>query len=87
MDGAADDLWLKAKPVRADMCAPIRENGYQTGINWSVLHNGQHKYSSGANAGNFDLLTGAASGSLADVLGSGLPAASGASSGIFGLAF
>ena len=50
-------------------------DGFQTGINWSVLHNGQHKYSAGANARNFDLLTGAASGSLADVLGNGLPAA------------
>ncbi len=63
------------------------DDGYQTGINWAVLHNGEHKYSSGANTGNFDLLTGAASGSLADVLGSGLPAAAGTSSGIFGLAF
>ncbi len=63
------------------------DDGYQTGINWAVLHNGEHKYSSGANTGNFDLLTGAASGSLADVLGSGLPAAAGTTSGIFGLAF
>ena len=75
-------VMLEAKILEVQL-----NDGYQTGINWSVLHNGQHKYSSGANAGNFDLLTGAASGSLADVLGSGLPAASGTSSGIFGLAF
>jgi MSHA biogenesis protein MshL len=63
------------------------DDGFQTGINWSVLHNGQHKYSAGANTGNFDLLTGAASGTLSSVLGSGLPAAAGTSAGIFGLAF
>jgi len=62
-------------------------DGFQTGINWSVLKDGQHKYSSGANTGNFDLLTGAATGTLADVLGSGLPAASGTTGGLFGLAF
>jgi len=63
------------------------DDGFQTGINWSVLHNGQHKYSAGANTGNFDLLTGAASGTLSSVLGSGLPAAAGTSAGLFGLAF
>ncbi|MFP5381712.1 MAG: pilus (MSHA type) biogenesis protein MshL [Gammaproteobacteria bacterium] len=62
-------------------------DGFQTGINWSVLKNGQHKYSAGANATNFDLLTGAVSGSLGAVLGGGLPAADGTSSGLFGLAF
>ena len=75
-------VMLEAKIIEVQL-----NDGYQTGINWSVLHNGQHKYSSGANTGNFDLLTGAASGSLADVLGSGMPAAAGTSAGIFGLAF
>lgn len=75
-------VMLEAKILEVQL-----NDGYQTGINWAVLHNGEHKYSSGANTGNFDLLTGAVSGSLADVLGSGLPAASGTSSGIFGLAF
>lgn len=62
-------------------------DGFQTGINWSVLKNGQHKYSAGANTSNFDLLTGAATGSLGAVLGKGLPGASGTSGGLFGLAF
>lgn len=62
-------------------------DGFQTGINWAALHNGQHRFSSGADAGNFNLLTGAASGTLAEVLGSGLPAATGTSGGLFGLAF
>jgi MSHA biogenesis protein MshL len=62
-------------------------DGFQTGINWSVLQDGQHKFSAGANAGSFDLVTRAASGTLASVLGSGLPAASGTSAGLFGLAF
>ncbi|MBT9567001.1 MAG: pilus (MSHA type) biogenesis protein MshL [Thiobacillus sp.] len=62
-------------------------DGFQTGINWSVLKNGQHKYSAGANTSNFDLLTGAATGSLGEVLGGGLPAAAGTTSGLFGLAF
>ncbi len=75
-------VMLEAKILEVQL-----NDGFQTGINWSVLHNGQHKYSAGANARNFDLLTGAASGSLADVLGNGLPAAAGTSSGIFGLAF
>ena len=75
-------VMLEAKILEVQL-----NDGYQTGINWAVLHNGEHKYSSGANTGNFDLLTGAAGGSLADVLGGGLPAASGTSSGIFGLAF
>jgi MSHA biogenesis protein MshL len=63
------------------------DDGFQTGINWSVLHDGQHKYSAGANMGSFDLLTGAASGTLSSVLGSGLPAAAGTTGGLFGLAF
>lgn len=75
-------VMLEAKIVEVQL-----KDGFQTGINWSVLHNGQHKYSAGANSGNFDLLTGAAQGSLADVLGSGLPAAAGTSGGLFGLAF
>lgn len=62
-------------------------DGFQTGINWSVLKNGQHKYSAGADTSNFDILTGAATGTLAGVLGSGLPAADGTTSGLFGLAF
>lgn len=75
-------VMLEAKILEVQL-----KDGYQTGINWSVLHNGQHKYSAGANTDKFDLLTGAATGSLADVLGSGLPAASGTSGGLFGLAF
>ncbi len=62
-------------------------DGFQTGINWSVLKDGQHKYSSGANTANFDLVTGNASGTFADVLGSGITAANGTSGGLFGLAF
>ncbi len=62
-------------------------DGFQTGINWSVLHDGQHKYSAGANTDRFDLLTGAASGTLSSVLGSGMPAAAGTTGGLFGLAF
>ena len=75
-------VMLEAKILEVEL-----KDGYQTGINWSVLHNGQHKYSSGANTGSFDLVTGAASGTLESVLGSGLPAASGTSAGLFGLAF
>ena len=75
-------VMLEAKILEVQL-----KDGYQTGINWSVLHNGQHQYSAGANTGNFDFLTGAASGSLSDVLGSGLPAAAGTSAGLFGLAF
>lgn len=62
-------------------------DGFQTGINWAALHDGQHRYSAGADARNFDLIDGAASGTLAGVLGSGLPAATGTTSGLFGLAF
>ncbi|MFP5407768.1 MAG: pilus (MSHA type) biogenesis protein MshL [Gammaproteobacteria bacterium] len=62
-------------------------DGFQTGINWSILNDGRHKASAGANAGSFDLVTGAATGTLASVLGSGLPAASGTTGGLFGLAF
>ena len=62
-------------------------DGFQTGINWSVLNDGRHKVSAGANAGSFDLVTGAATGTLASVLGRGLPAASGTTGGLFGLAF
>ncbi len=75
-------VMLEAKILEVEL-----NDGFQTGINWSVLNNGQHKYSAGANTSNFDLLTGAATGSLASVLGSGLPAASGTSGGLFGLAF
>ncbi len=75
-------VMLEAKIIEVQL-----KDGFQTGINWSVLHDGQHQYSSGANTGNFDLVTAAATGSLADVLGSGLPAAAGRSDGIFGLAF
>ena len=62
-------------------------DGFQTGINWSVLKNGQHKVSQGANTTHFDLVTGAVTGTLGDVLGSGLPAANGTTGGLFGLAF
>ncbi|MFN3751898.1 MAG: pilus (MSHA type) biogenesis protein MshL [Thiobacillus sp.] len=64
-------------------------DGFQTGINWAALHDGQHRFSSGADTNNFNLVTGAASGTstLAGVLGKGLPAATGTSSGLFGLAF
>ncbi len=75
-------VMLEAKIIEVRL-----SDGFQTGINWAALHDGRHKYSAGANAGNFDLVTGAASGSLGSVLGSGLPAASGMSNGIFGLAF
>ncbi|MHB8982302.1 pilus (MSHA type) biogenesis protein MshL [Thiobacillus sp.] len=75
-------VMLEAKIIEVRL-----SDGFQTGINWAALHEGRHKYSAGANAGNFDLVTGAASGSLGGVLGSGLPAASGMSNGIFGLAF
>ncbi|HEY9098409.1 MAG TPA: pilus (MSHA type) biogenesis protein MshL [Thiobacillus sp.] len=75
-------VMLEAKILEVQL-----NDGFQTGINWSVLKDGQHKYSSGANTSNFDLLTGAASGSLATVLGSGLPATNGTSNGLFGLAF
>ena len=61
-------------------------DGFQTGINWSILNDGVHKASAGANTGSFDLVTGAATGTLASVLGSGLPAASGTTGGLFGLA-
>lgn len=62
-------------------------DGFQTGINWAALHNGQHRYSAGADARYFNLIDGSASGSLADVLGAGLPTATGATGGLFGLAF
>lgn len=77
-------VMLEAKILEVEL-----NDGFQTGINWSVFNNGQHKFSSGANAGNFDLLTGAVtSGStLAAVLGSGLPAANGTTGGLLGLAF
>ena len=75
-------VMLEAKILEVQL-----NDGYQTGINWSVLKNGQHKYSAGANTSNFDVLTGAATGTLASVLGSGLPAANGTSGGLFGLAF
>ncbi|MFP5411201.1 MAG: secretin N-terminal domain-containing protein, partial [Gammaproteobacteria bacterium] len=62
-------------------------DGFQTGINWAALRDGLHRFSAGANAANFDLPTRTPTGSLGAVLGSGLPAASGTSSGLFGLAF
>ena len=78
-------VMLEAKILEVEL-----NDGFQTGINWSVFNNGQHKFSSGANAGNFDLLTGAVtpvSSTLAAVLGSGLPAANGTTGGLLGLAF
>lgn len=77
-------VMLEAKILEVEL-----NDGFQTGINWSVLNNGQHKFSSGANSGNFDLLTGAVTpgSTLAAVLGSGLPAANGTTGGLLGLAF
>lgn len=75
-------VMLEAKILEVQL-----KDGFQTGINWSVFNNGQHKVSAGANAGNFDVLSGAATGTLSGVLGSGLPAASGTAGGLFGLAF
>lgn len=78
-------VMLEAKILEVEL-----NDGFQTGINWSVFNNGQHKFSSGANAGNFDLLTGAVtpvSSTLAGVLGSGLPAVAGTTGGLLGLAF
>ena len=77
-------VMLEAKILEVQL-----NDGYQTGINWSILNNGQHKFSAGADAGNFNLLTGAVgpATSLAGVLGSGLPAANGTTGGLLGLAF
>lgn len=75
-------VMLEAKILEVQL-----KDGFQTGINWAVLHNGQHRTSAGADAGSFDFVTGAASGTLGQVLGSGLPAASGTTGGVFGLAF
>ena len=62
-------------------------DGFQTGINWAALHDGQHRFSSGADSRNFNLTDGTATGTLGAVLGSGLPAATGTTGGLFGLAF
>lgn len=63
-------------------------DGFQTGINWAALHDGQHRFSSGADSRNFGIVDGSALGTLAGVLGGGLPAAAGTTSaGLFGLAF
>lgn len=75
-------VMLEAKILEVQL-----KDGFQTGINWAVLHNGQHRTSAGADTGSFDFVTGAASGTLGQVLGSGLPAASGTTGGVFGLAF
>lgn len=75
-------VMLEAKILEVQL-----KDGFQTGINWAVLHNGLHKTSAGADTGSFDFVTGAASGTLGQVLGSGLPAASGTTGGVFGLAF
>lgn len=75
-------VMLEAKILEVQL-----KDGFQTGINWAVLHNGQHRTSGGADTGSFDFVTGAASGTLGQVLGSGLPAASGTTGGVFGLAF
>ncbi|MDP2265418.1 MAG: pilus (MSHA type) biogenesis protein MshL [Thiobacillus sp.] len=78
-------VMLEAKILEVEL-----NDGFQTGINWSVFNNGQHKFSSGADARNFDLLTGTvtpAGSTLAAVLGSGLPAANGTTGGLLGLAF
>ncbi len=75
-------VMLEAKILEVQL-----KDGFQTGINWAVLHNGLHKTSAGADTGSFDFVTGAASGTLGQVLGGGLPAASGTTGGVFGLAF
>lgn len=63
-------------------------DGFQTGINWAALHAGEHRFSAGADARNFGIVDGSALGTLAGVLGGGLPAATGTTSaGLFGLAF
>jgi MSHA biogenesis protein MshL len=64
------------------------DDGFQSGINWAALHDGQHRFSGGADTRNFGIVDGTAVGTLAGVLGGGLPAATGATTaGIFGLAF
>lgn len=78
-------VMLEAKILEVEL-----NDGFQTGINWSVFNNGQHKFSSGANTENFNLLTGKVtpvSSTLAAVLGNGLPAAKGTTGGLLGLAF
>jgi len=63
-------------------------DGFQTGINWAALHDGQHRFSAGADARNFGIADGTVLGTLAGGLGGGLPAATGTTSaGLFGLAF
>jgi MSHA biogenesis protein MshL len=62
-------------------------DSFQSGINWAALHQGQHRFSAGADARNFNFTDGTAAGTLAGVLGSGLPAATGTTGGLFGLAF
>ncbi len=75
-------VMLEAKILEVQL-----KDGFQTGINWAVLQDGQHKWSGGANTTNFNFVTGDASGTLGGVLGAGMPAASGTAGGIFGLAF
>ncbi len=77
-------VMLEAKILEVEL-----NDGAQTGINWSVLHNGQHKYSAGANAGSFSMKDGSIldTTTLSDALGSGLSAAGGTTAGLFGLAF
>jgi MSHA biogenesis protein MshL len=77
-------VMLEAKILEVEL-----NDGAQTGINWAVLHNGLHKYSGGANAGSFAFKDGAVADTttLADAIGSGLPAANGTTAGLFGLAF
>ncbi len=62
-------------------------DGFQTGINWAALRDGLHRFSAGADAGRIDFPTRTPTGTLGAVLGSGLPASSGTTGGLFGLAF
>lgn len=62
-------------------------DGFQSGINWAALRDGLHRFSTGANADHIDFPTRTASGTLGEVLGSGLPATTGTTGGLFGLAF
>jgi len=68
----------------------LNENA-QTGINWAMFNDGLHRWSKGADASSFPLPgTPPVSATLSSILGTGLPATSGAtatSAGVFGLAF
>ncbi len=67
----------------------LNENA-QTGINWAHFHNGKHNWSKGATTSDFAVPGAAPASNLAAMLGTGLPAAAGAtatSAGVFGLAF